>query len=219
MLFPLPLKTGLKYNRFYIIVITIKLTSSMKKSKFTYFILLSFTVCLCAGSHAFADKLILTGHKVLKGKLKSYKNGVFYFQTTGGDVIRYPASIVTEFISDDSESSVEKSKHQEDEDPFATPQSTFRKWREAAASGDLGELSRCYTSAYRQIFLDSIKGMDSEKLKRMEKEARETKFELAAPLIQGNKAFMKVTRRYKGKEKQDIISFVREADGWKIEPD
>lgn len=168
-----------------------------------------------------ADTLILTGRQQIKGKLTAFKNGIFYFQTIGGEELRYPASRVKEYRPDEinkEKKELPKNIGETKRGPFSTPQATFNTYRTAAASGDLNTMSKCYIKEHQQLFFDSMKGFNSKRFKKEQRLIRETKFSLADPLIQGNRAFLKITRKRKGKERQDILSFFLEDDGWKIEP-
>lgn len=101
---------------------------------------------------------------------------------------------------------------------FSSPEKTFETWRYAVSELNFPLLLQCYAvSARPQIELD-IKNNSDEGLKAMQREARETKFEIQKIVFEEKRAYLRVERIRNKVSEIEIVNMVKESGLWKIMP-
>ena len=101
---------------------------------------------------------------------------------------------------------------------FRTPEETFHTWEQAAARLNLPLLISCYARDSRDEMRRDISGTSPQELRAMQKETRETQFKVEKVVYENNQAYVRVLRRRDKQEEIEILTMIRENNGWKIVP-
>ena len=102
---------------------------------------------------------------------------------------------------------------------FASPIKTFLYWKEAAIKGDLEKMAECFAASAKSDQLKQLKSFSKKQIRDMRSETKKTKFTLSQPLIDGNQAYLMVTRERKGAKSKQAIEFAKEGPNWKMVPE
>lgn len=102
--------------------------------------------------------------------------------------------------------------------PFQTPIDTFETWRRAALEMNVPLMLSTYAAAGRQTVEGDILNASKDELSAMQAEAKQTEFKIEKLVYEGDRAFLRVKRIFRGKDEVEILTFVREGQDWKIIP-
>lgn len=180
---------------------------------------------LAACAHRSSGVLVLQGGEEVRGTLQSYQGEVYTLRTEKGEQKTYPAAAVKEYRTGATAAKPAAAPPAPAaaagglRPEFATPQATMETYRQAAARGDFETMAACCSNDRRASCLEDLKNLPPKQLLENLDKAKVTQFIYEPPLLQGNRAFLKFTRKENKREQQEILPFVLESDGWKIETD
>jgi len=101
---------------------------------------------------------------------------------------------------------------------FGSPEETFASWKSSVERLDTDALISCYAQASRDGMRDEIRSTSQDGLKAMQRETKETKFEIEKVVYEGHRAFLRVQRSYKGARDIEVINMILENGGWRLVP-
>lgn len=101
---------------------------------------------------------------------------------------------------------------------FGSPEETFASWKNAVERLDTEALINCYAESARQGMRDEIKSTSRDGLRSMQKETLETKFEIQKVVYEAQKAFLRVSRSYRGTQEIEVLTMILENGGWRLVP-
>lgn len=162
---------------------------------------------LTSAGTARAETIQLLDNTQISGKILHFYEGFFQIETAGAQRLDIPRDKIKSITFQLPPPRPE----------FSTPEKTFRRWQEATAKGDLARLIDCYALMYQGLIQGQL-GQSPDELKKLQKEADGTKFEIKAAKMSGDTAMLKV-QKSKGDDVMTAeIRFVLENGEWKMTP-
>lgn len=167
---------------------------------------------------ALAESIILTDKSQIDGRILSFYDDKFVI-SIGEEKQIIEKSKVAKILFDNKEIKTSKRKVFKPDRRFASPIKTFLYWKRSAIKGDLEDMASCFMAVSRDDQLAQLKNFSKKQIKKMRKETKKTYFSFTKPLIDGNSAYLSVTRTYKGDTSKSIIQFIKEGSNWKMIPE
>ena len=101
---------------------------------------------------------------------------------------------------------------------YQTPEETFKTWRQAVERLDLQAVTDCYAVGAQPGLRKEIVATSKEGLEAMQRETRDTTFEIQKIVFENRRAYLRVERKRQGTSEIEVVNMVKEAGGWKILP-
>ncbi|MBN8555537.1 MAG: hypothetical protein J0L93_08845 [Deltaproteobacteria bacterium] len=101
---------------------------------------------------------------------------------------------------------------------YQTPEDTFKTWRQAVERLDLQAVTECYAVGAQPGLRKEIVTTSKEGLEAMQRETRDTTFEIQKIIFEDRRAYLRVERKRKGTTEIEVVNMVKESNGWKLLP-
>ncbi len=164
-------------------------------------------VTFAVAAPAHAEIIQLLDNTQVVGKVIHFYDGVFDIETAAGEKLQLPTGKIKSITFKLPPARAE----------LSSPDKTFNRYKDALVKNDLNRVIDCYALMYQGMLAAQL-GQAGDELKKMQKDAESTKFEIKGQKISGPTAVLKV-QRTRGEDVETAeVRMVLENGEWKMTP-